>query len=62
MLFEFHPNSFVIKDQATKRVIHQGRCRDGLYPLGAQSSGVESTKKVFGAIKPSISRWHGVDG
>jgi histone deacetylase 1/2 len=55
-LIEFHPNSFVIKDQAMKRVIHQGRCRDGLYPLGAQSSGAESRKKVLGAIKSSTSR------
>jgi histone deacetylase 1/2 len=55
---EFHPNHFFIKDLATKKVIHQGRCKDGLYPLASQSTGVESWKQAFGAIKPSTSRWH----
>jgi len=55
---EFHPNLFLIKDRATKKIIHQGRCKDGLYPLVQRSSGVKSQKQVFGVIKPSASRWH----
>lgn len=30
---EFHPNFFLIKDRATKKVLHKGRCHGGLYPL-----------------------------
>jgi hypothetical protein len=55
-LFEFHPNLFLIKDRVTKRVIHQGKCEGGLYPLWLQKA--KSRKQVFGAIKPSTSRWH----
>jgi hypothetical protein len=32
VFLEFHPNFFLVKDQATKRVL-QGRCRGCLYPL-----------------------------
>jgi hypothetical protein len=32
---EFHPNFFVIKDQATRNTILKGRCHKGLYPLPA---------------------------
>ena len=57
-LIEFHPDLFLIKDWDTKKVIHQGRCKGGMYPLVLQPSGVGSRKQVFGAIKPSVSRWH----
>ena len=30
---EFHPDYFLIKDQATKNTNLKGRCRNGLYPL-----------------------------
>lgn len=30
---EFHPNFFLVKDRATKRVLLRGRCQGGLYPL-----------------------------
>jgi hypothetical protein len=55
-LIEFHPNRFLIKDRVTKKIIHQGRCEGGLYPLWLQED--KSRKQVFGAIKPSTSRWH----
>jgi hypothetical protein len=55
-LIEFHPNRFLIKDRVTRRVIHQGKCESGLYPLRLQEA--KSRKQVFGAIKPSTSRWH----
>jgi histone deacetylase 1/2 len=55
-LIEFHPNLFLIKDRVTKRVIHQGKCEGGLYPLRLQEA--KSRKQVLGAIKPSTSRWH----
>jgi hypothetical protein len=56
VLIAFHPNLFLIKDRATKRIIHQGKCEGGLYPLRLQEA--KSRKQVFGAIKPSTSRWH----
>ena len=50
---EFHPNFFVIKDQATKRPLLKGRCHKGLYPLPLTSS-----KQAYGATRPSIEKWH----
>lgn len=55
---EFYPNYFLIKDQATKRILHQGRCKGGLYPLKPETSHGGSTKQVYGVNKPSSSRWH----
>jgi hypothetical protein len=49
---EFHPDFFLIKDQATKKTILEGRCRGGLYPLP------ESRREAHSAIKPSTARWH----
>ncbi|WVZ51499.1 LOW QUALITY PROTEIN: hypothetical protein U9M48_002643 [Paspalum notatum var. saurae] len=48
---EFHPDYFFIKDQATKKTLLKGRCHNGLYPL-------PSIKRAYGAVKPSIDRWH----
>ena len=53
---EIHPNSFFIKDQATRRTLLQGRCRRGLYSLSSIPS--SSSKQVLGVIKPSSERWH----
>jgi len=55
---EFHPNFFLIKDQATKAILHKGRCRGGLYPLALSRPEVELRKEAFGVTKPSLSRWH----
>lgn len=52
---EFHPNFFSIKDQATKKILLQGRCKGGLYPLPSTSR--DSKKQVLSAIKPSVERW-----
>jgi histone deacetylase 1/2 len=49
---EFHPNFFLIKDQATKKTLLEGKCRGGLYPLP------ESRREAHSAIKPSTARWH----
>jgi hypothetical protein len=52
---EYHPHFFIIKDRATKRVLLQGRCHRGLYPIPRGSS---IRKQAFGAVKPSSTRWH----
>jgi hypothetical protein len=49
---EFHPNFFLIKDQVTKKMLLEGKCRDGLYPIP------ESRREAHSAIKPSMARWH----
>ncbi|WVZ51721.1 hypothetical protein U9M48_002836, partial [Paspalum notatum var. saurae] len=54
---EFHPDFFLIKDQATKRTLLRGRCRGGLYPLPSNQHGSFKCQ-VLGAIKPSTDRWH----
>jgi len=33
VFLEFHPHYFSIKEQATKKTLHSGRCEKGLYPL-----------------------------
>jgi histone deacetylase 1/2 len=49
---EFHPNFFLIKDQATRRTLLEGKCRGGLYPLP------ESRREAHSAVNPSTARWH----
>jgi hypothetical protein len=51
---EFHPNYFLVKDQATKNTILRGRCHKGLYPLPP----TRPVKQAFGVVKPTFSRWH----
>jgi histone deacetylase 1/2 len=55
---EFHPNFFSIKDRATKQILHQGRCKRGLYPLAPQSSSPRVIKQAYEVNKVSSSRWH----
>jgi hypothetical protein len=50
---EFHPNFFLIKDQATKNTILRGRCHNGLYPLPSNPM-----KQACGATRTPLSRWH----
>ena len=51
---EFHPDFFLIKDQATKKTLLRGRCDRGLYPLPAR----RTIKQAYGAAKISFDRWH----
>jgi hypothetical protein len=58
VFFEFHLTFFLIKDLTTKKILHQGRCEGGLYPIESSSSIRSLNKQAFGASKPSTSRWH----
>jgi histone deacetylase 1/2 len=49
---EFHPNRFLVKQQGTKKILLQGRCDRGLYPVDS------SNKVALGVVKPSASLWH----
>jgi histone deacetylase 1/2 len=53
---EFWPNFFLIKDQDTRKVLHRGRCRGGLYPLFSHDR--DPNKQVLDITKVSSSRWH----
>jgi len=33
VFLEFHPNYFVVKEQSTRKLILEGRCENGLYPM-----------------------------
>ena len=55
---EFHPNYFLIKDRATKRTLHRGKCEGGLYPLKPQESGAQRHKQACRVSHPSTWRWH----
>jgi hypothetical protein len=63
VFIEFRPFYFLIKDQATWRILHRGRCVGGLYPLISflvASSQLE--KRAFIATKPSQAKWHSRPG
>jgi hypothetical protein len=51
VFLEFHPSFFCVKDLATEKLIFQGRCHDGLYPLPPIS-------QVHHVSAPTASRWH----
>jgi hypothetical protein len=51
---EFHPDFFLIKDQATRKTILKEPCRHGLYPLPAD----HQVKQANVVDKPTVSRWH----
>jgi histone deacetylase 1/2 len=55
VFIEFHPFFFVIKDQATRRILFRGPCYGGLYPLMPIST---PSKHAYITIKPSSSTWH----
>ena len=52
---EYHPNYFLIEDQATKKTLLKGNCEGGHYPLKPSKS---SNKVTHGAVKSTSSRWH----
>jgi hypothetical protein len=54
VFLEFHPDCFLIKDQATRTILHQGKCEGGLYPLASSSS---PNKAAYSSVKVLESRW-----
>ncbi|KAJ0981423.1 hypothetical protein J5N97_009678 [Dioscorea zingiberensis] len=53
---EFHPNYFLVKDRATKKLLLQGKCEKGLYPLMTSSSVLSKT--AFTGVKVPQDLWH----
>ncbi|XBI83490.1 hypothetical protein VPH35_091992 [Triticum aestivum] len=56
VFLEFHPYFFLIKDQATKKILYRGRCVRGLYPLIPERR--RFNKQACGFAKLSSTRWH----
>lgn len=54
---ETYPHVFFIKDLATRKLLLQGRCRGGLYPLPSSYS-TSLNKQAHSVVKPSAARWH----
>src|SRR6185312_4720112 len=55
VFLEFHPEFFLVKDQATKNTLLRGNCRKGLYPLPAST--MPTIKQAHGVTKLPLSRW-----
>jgi hypothetical protein len=53
---ELHPFIILIKDQAMRKVLLQGPCRGGFYPLPSLSS--HAQKVILSTIKASSTWWH----
>jgi hypothetical protein len=45
---EYFPNHFFTKDLDTRKVLQEGQCKDGLYPIPI------SWRQVFGTFKPML--------
>lgn len=56
--FEFHPNSFCIKDQVTKKILLEGICKGGLYPLPSAGRPYANKHQSFISSKISQELWH----
>ncbi|WVZ49109.1 hypothetical protein U9M48_000490 [Paspalum notatum var. saurae] len=50
-IVEFHPDSFFVKDRATKHLLLKGKCRNGLYTLPNKS-------QAFLTARISPEQWH----
>jgi histone deacetylase 1/2 len=56
VFIEIHPYHFVVKDQASKRRVLQGKCESGLYPI--RSSEINANKCVKFSARVSKEQWH----
>jgi hypothetical protein len=54
---ELHLLFFLIKDQATRKVLLHGPCRSGLYPMPRHIPSPTQCL-ILSTIKPSLERWH----
>lgn len=58
---EYHPLSFFVKDQATRKVLLQGKATGGLYPIPSKSILFlfqSLIRQSCVTVKPSVVRWH----
>lgn len=55
VFFEFHPSYYFIKDRATRRLLLEGRCESGLYPL--KPADIDHLKHAL-VMSVSKAQWH----
>jgi hypothetical protein len=58
VLYELHPDFFLIKDRESRKTLLQGQSKGGLYPLPCNSTTTVPVKQVFSLNKVPYSRWH----
>jgi hypothetical protein len=59
--FEIHPWYFFLKDQGTRKLFLEGKCRNDLYliPFAAWSPQLHPpNKSVLSTTRPTMARWH----
>jgi hypothetical protein len=56
VFFEFHLWYYFIKDRATRKLLLEGKCESGLYPL--KPSDVESLHQAFVGYSARPDQWH----
>jgi hypothetical protein len=56
VFFEFHPWNYFIKDRATRKLLLEGRCESGLYPI--KSSAVKSLRHALVSHSVRPDQWH----
>jgi hypothetical protein len=56
VFFEFHPWYFLIKDQAARALLLEGKCEGDLYPI--KPSDVESLHQAFVSYPARLEQWH----
>ena len=54
VFIEYHPYSFIVKDQVSRRNLLEGRCRAGLYPI--PSSEIKHVKSAMSSV--TREQWH----
>lgn len=54
--FDFHPNYLFVKDRITKKLLLQGKCEEGIYPLVTSSTVLN--KRAFTSVKVTLDLWH----
>jgi hypothetical protein len=54
--FEFHPWYYFIKGRAARKLLLEGKCENGLYPL--KPSDVESLHQAFVGYSTQPDQWH----
>jgi hypothetical protein len=56
---ELHPKHFSLKEQVTRKILLEGQCEGGLYPLKPHAQKPSTpNKQGLVAFKPSTSLWH----
>ena len=56
VFFEYHPWYFYTKDRRSRKILLDGRCESGLYPI--KPSDVDDLKHALVSISTTHTQWH----